>query len=143
MTLQHLWQFSKLCAWKPKVLIHFMVLIQWLLLARQRIHSVTSMLVTIVRDQMCWWQVLDVSDKSRRQYNIGHQHHIRAYYDAGDRSICQQHTFFRQHLQMVNNLKMSPTSLSSVSDTPCDNEIVKDWKYETIYKSHSWENEDE
>ena len=32
--------------------------------------TVTSMLVTDVGDQMCWWQDLDVGDKSRHQHQI-------------------------------------------------------------------------
>ena len=33
-----------------------------------KINSVTSMLVTDVGDQMCWWQDSNVGDKSRHQY---------------------------------------------------------------------------
>ena len=34
----------------------------------QKLNKVTSMLVTDVGDQMCWWQNLDVGDKSHHQH---------------------------------------------------------------------------
>ena len=37
-------------------------------LVEKRLDRVTSMLVTDVGDQMCWWQDLDVGDKSRHQH---------------------------------------------------------------------------
>ena len=33
-------------------------------------HSVTSMVVTDVDGQMCWWQIWDVGDKSRHQHKV-------------------------------------------------------------------------
>ena len=92
----------------------------------RRMFLVISMLMTDVGDQMCWWQDQDVGDKSRCwwpmqvpqdlfkdgknywiwvdfhvsniTFHICHQHHILAYYDAGespsgDRLECHQHTF--------------------------------------------------
>ena len=40
---------------------------------------VTSMLVTDVGDQMCWWQYLAVGDKSRYMYVLSHMFMIKFY----------------------------------------------------------------
>ena len=91
---------------------------------------VTSMLVTDVGDQMCWWQDLDVGDKSHHQHrelgtNIKYQ--SRTSYSGilwclWPTEMSPTYFFCHQHLKWSPSLshqqRLSPTSLSPTSLSP-------------------------
>ena len=87
----------------------------------QPLFRVTSMLVTDVGDQMCWWQVWDVGDKLR-QLPTSHSCvlwcHSTSYYDVTNMQKNITNLLFSSpisqngHHHYVTILTMSPTSLA-------------------------------
>ena len=96
---------------KASIRILLIPYLKWVARYGISLHWVTSMLVTDVGDQMCWWQVWDVGDRFRMfVIDLIHNEKTNITKKVANIMILPP-TSENSHHHKVINITMSPTSL--------------------------------